>query len=128
MGADQRARREADGGAVMRDYWIDTDGSRWVVPRIGKRMQFSNLGPAKLRAFVFRRDGFMCVHCGWQPESIPSGYDGHLTVIGADVNGKRRELQLDHVEALANGGSNHPSNLQTLCFGCNAAKRDRYGW
>lgn len=106
-------------------HWTDEAGRRWRVPAAGKRMQFANAGPAALRAFVLRRDGFRCVRCGWTPPAIPEGYTGRLTLIGPDVNGKRRELQLDHVIALSFGGSNHPNNLQTLCFGCNAGKRDR---
>lgn len=106
-------------------HWTDESGRRWRVPAKGKRIQYSNAGPRALRAFVYRRDDFRCVSCGWRPEFIPVGYDGQFTVIGADVGGKRRELQVDHIVPLSLGGTNHPDNLQTLCFGCNAGKRDR---
>lgn len=53
---------------------------------------------------------------------MPEDYSGRYTLDGPDVGGKRRELQLDHVIPHIRGGSNHPNNLQTLCFGCNAGK------
>src|SRR3954467_6442477 len=110
---------------VMRTHWVDSKGKKWRVPAHGKRLQFSNLGPATLRAFVFDRDGYKCLRCGWMPEHVPTPYDGHYTLTGPDAGGKRRELQLDHVTPISRGGDNHPDNFQTLCFGCNAAKRDR---
>lgn len=106
-------------------HWIDASGRRWRVAPAGKRLQFANAGAAALRAHVFIRDGFRCLRCDWMPSAIPTPYTGRYTLLGDDVGGKRRELQLDHILALHNGGSNHPDNLQTLCFGCNASKRDR---
>ena len=111
----------------MRDYWTDGSGKRWRVAPSGKRLNFANLGPQALRAFVYARDGFRCVRCDWMPSAIPTPYDGRYTLLGDDVGGKRRELQLDHVVALHHGGTNHPDNLQTLCFGCNASKGARHG-
>lgn len=37
---------------------------------------------------------------------------------------KSRKLTIDHKVALANGGTNWPSNIQLLCGPCNSAKRD----
>ena len=109
----------------MRDYWTDATGRRWRVATAGKRLAFRYPGHAALRAHVFARDGFCCVRCGWVPSSIPEAYDGRYTLLGDDVGGKRRELQLDHIVALHVGGSNHPDNMQTLCFGCNSSKGAR---
>ena len=36
--------------------------------------------------------------------------------------GSREKLTVDHIKARSLGGTNHLSNLQTLCDSCNAAK------
>jgi diadenosine tetraphosphate (Ap4A) HIT family hydrolase len=36
----------------------------------------------------------------------------------------QRALEVDHIVPKSHGGSDHLSNLQALCFRCNAAKRD----
>lgn len=56
----------------------------------------------KYRAVIFERDGHACRICG------------------ATSN-----LVLDHVIPISRGGSDDPSNLQTLCWSCNSRKRDR---
>ena len=50
---------------------------------------------ARLRIFIFNRDGWKCVNCG-------SNY----------------RLECDHIRALADGGDNHPANLRTICRSC----------
>ena len=39
--------------------------------------------------------------------------------------GSTTDLTKDHVVPLSRGGTNHPSNLRTLCRACNSRKRDR---
>lgn len=55
--------------------------------------------PVDVRALVFARDGLACVACG-----------------GGD------DLTVDHIVAVANGGTDDPDNLQTLCRPCNSSK------
>lgn len=55
--------------------------------------------PTELRWAVFRRDGYRCVHCG---------YDADLTA--------------DHIEPEVKGGRTGIDNLQTLCRSCNSKK------
>lgn len=56
----------------------------------------------KTRFEVFKRDGFMCCYCGAHPpESI---------------------LEVDHIQAVANGGGNEIDNLVTSCLDCNRGK------
>ena len=59
---------------------------------------------ARMRYEVLRRDGFRCRACGMAPAEDP--------VV----------LHVDHVVPVALGGSNSPSNLQTLCATCNFGK------
>jgi len=57
--------------------------------------------PQDVRWTVFQRDGYQCGHCG-------------STV----------DLTIDHIQPVIWGGSNDPSNLQTLCRSCNSVKGD----
>lgn len=58
-----------------------------------------------LRYEVLKRSKFHCELCG----------------VSADV----RALEVDHILPRASGGTDEPSNLQALCYSCNAMKRDR---
>ncbi len=55
--------------------------------------------PARVRELVYRRDGHTCVDCG-----------------------STEDLTLDHIYPWSLGGSDHQSNLRTLCRTCNARK------
>jgi hypothetical protein len=59
----------------------------------------------KVRFEVFKRDKFQCQYCG---KSAP------------DV-----VLNVDHIDPVANGGSNDLVNLITSCFDCNQGKKAR---
>lgn len=61
--------------------------------------------PAKVRVSVLHRDGYKCVFCGRTARQV--------------------ELHVDHKVPFSKGGSNHPSNLQTLCIDCNLGKGAR---
>jgi hypothetical protein len=56
----------------------------------------------RVRFEVFKRDGFRCRYCGATPD--------------------QRLLQVDHIVAVANGGTNAMLNLATSCQPCNAGK------
>lgn len=56
----------------------------------------------RTRFEVFKRDGFRCSYCGAHPPDAL--------------------LHVDHVVAVANGGSNDMDNLVTACGGCNLGK------
>jgi len=71
----------------------------------GKRQLRSPI-PARVRYQVLARDNNTCVSCG------RSQHDGAV-------------LQADHIVPQANGGSNDPENLQTLCDLCNVGKSNR---
>jgi 5-methylcytosine-specific restriction endonuclease McrA len=52
----------------------------------------------EIRQFVYERDGGLCQYCG--------------KVVRLD------ECHIHHVLELSENGSNHPSNLKTLCKDC----------
>jgi hypothetical protein len=56
----------------------------------------------KTRFEIFKRDGFTCQYCGATPP-------GAL-------------LQVDHIKAVAAGGTNDPTNFVTSCQPCNLGK------
>lgn len=58
------------------------------------------------RLAIYMRDGLACAYCG---HSIEAG----------------ASLTLDHVNAYANGGKHHETNLVTACERCNWTKNDR---
>lgn len=58
--------------------------------------------PEELRWEVFKRDGFICQHCGAQDH-----------------------LRADHIEPEVHGGEAALGNLQTLCSRCNSRKGSR---
>ncbi|MBD2318482.1 HNH endonuclease [Phormidium tenue] len=59
--------------------------------------------PPDLRKYVFERNNYQCQSC-------------HKIDLTA------KNLQVDHIIPLAQGGANDLSNLQTLCAKCNREK------
>lgn len=59
----------------------------------------------KTRFEIFKRDGFTCQYCGAHPPSVI--------------------LHVDHIVAVAAGGSNRKDNLVTACEACNQGKGAR---
>lgn len=96
--------------------WRRGDGAgSWILQRIAEAVQreYPHLFPeeetrppslrkpisSSLRKCVFERDEYRCKQCGT-----------HI------------DLSVDHVVAVANGGTNDLDNLQTLCTPCNSRK------
>lgn len=77
----------------------DEDSARQgVAPR--KRLALS----LRKRFFVLKRDHFACVRCG--------------------ASGVGIRLEVHHRFPFAAGGSDHLSNLETLCYACNRGQSD----
>jgi 5-methylcytosine-specific restriction endonuclease McrA len=62
--------------------------------------------PPDLRKYVFERNNYQCQSC-------------HKIDLTA------KNLQVDHIIPLAQGGANDLSNLQTLCAKCNREKSSK---
>jgi len=62
--------------------------------------------PLEVRKYVFERDRYQCKSCG------QTNLETNLTI--------------DHIIALARGGQNDISNLQTLCCTCNQQKQHHF--
>jgi ATP adenylyltransferase len=69
------------------------------------RKKSSGYVPGSLRYDVVRRAKTRCEACG--------------------VSAEERALEVDHILPRNKGGTDDESNLQALCFKCNAQKRDR---
>ncbi|MGC6430216.1 MAG: HNH endonuclease [Jejuia sp.] len=59
----------------------------------------------KIRFEVFKRDKFQCQYCGNKAPDVV--------------------LEVDHIDPVANGGTNEIINLITSCFDCNRGKKAR---
>lgn len=59
----------------------------------------------RVRFEVFKRDSFTCQYCGKKAPDVV--------------------LNVDHIDPVANGGTNELFNLLTSCFECNSGKRDK---
>ena len=103
------------------ETWTDHLGVTRPVPSpLQQRLRPSKVPlHAALRAFVFRRYGFVCLRCGEPANEPTDGYDGKQPLGTAS----RGCLVMDHIRNTRTQlGKNHPDNLQTLCDHCNAVK------
>lgn len=94
--------------------WRDANRESWrayqIIYRHNRRIRKRKNGGSFTRAdveIIRARQSGLCAACG--------------------VAGK---LEIDHIVAVANGGSGDPSNLQLLCGHCNKSKgaRDCFEW
>lgn len=74
----------------------------WV-PQLKKYVAEIILSKPEERWIILERDNFTCQICGATPTDSS-------------------QLHVDHIIPKSKGGSNMPSNLQTLCASCNLKK------
>ena len=73
-----------------------------------------------MRKRIHERDSYTCQGCGlvgW-PVKCKRGFVYHTPI-------ERVYLSVDHFIPRSVGGSDHPSNLRTLCTDCNTVKGTR---
>jgi hypothetical protein len=102
--------------------WFDEHGRRFLCPPSGEKIIPTKFKThARLKEFIFMRDGFRCRICGVSPAFIPKNYNAMENVLIFKSDAVIC-FELDHIKSRFNGGNNHPSNLQTLCNRCNSKK------
>lgn len=83
-----------------------------------KRWNWHTSIPKQLvRRDIHIRDDFTCQICKCKPNKPPINYDGSHA-----VSFSNKWLEVDHIIAINNGGTNGKENLQTLCNSCNCKK------
>ena len=85
--------------------------------------------PESKRAYKHNRRAKIAENGGtFSARDIAIMYDRQKNRCAACI--KERKLQIDHIIAVANGGSSDPSNLQLLCGPCNRSKgrKDAMTW
>lgn len=111
-------------GYIMADVdtWVDFDGTERPCPRKGTKLRpWKSPLHAALRRYVFQRDGFTCVFCKATANEDVANYNGFRAVSvagGAMRDSFGASLEMHHLVPASQGGSHHPSNLQTLCYRC----------
>jgi diadenosine tetraphosphate (Ap4A) HIT family hydrolase/5-methylcytosine-specific restriction endonuclease McrA len=97
---DERQSLIAECEAKLNEYLEQRGLAPWQ-----HRKKSSGYVPGSLRYDIIRRAKGRCEACG--------------------VSAEERALEVDHIVPRNKGGSDDFSNLQALCFKCNAQKRDR---
>lgn len=90
------------------DEWIFTSSLTIQIPRVIRSLSYSKVwreGPRLSRKAIYQRDHNMCQYCGKKLST--------------------KELTLDHVLPLAQGGRTSWTNLVVACFPCNNRKGDK---
>lgn len=85
------------------------DGASWGGVRGTRHERGYGSAWDKLRVRILERDMYLCQECKRQ---------GRLTPLAV----KPYDHAVDHIQAKAFGGSDHPSNLESLCSACHDAK------
>jgi hypothetical protein len=103
--ANNNTAAEARQWLVQRGVFPSVDGNQLVLGQHSSQLfltRIDNTAPSRRRDSVMQRDNYQCQRCGFAAE------DG-------------RPLEAAHIVASADGGSDHPDNLTTLCIGCHSA-------
>lgn len=113
---------------VGQDYWLASD---FTDLSLDQRQRLIKACNDRLAAYLEKRGLAPWQHRKKAADYVPGSlrYDvirrakGRCEACGASV--EDRALEVDHIVPRNKGGLNDPSNLQALCYVCNAQKRDR---
>jgi ATP adenylyltransferase len=124
-------------GRVLRSHSIvQKEGSNYKLVGLenlsnSQREELINLCQKKLYDYVKKRGNFVWQHrkksLGYISGTLKyevlkrAGFHCELCGISAEI----KALEVDHIIPRNHGGSDDISNLQALCYSCNAMKRDR---
>lgn len=97
---DQRSQLVAACRTRLEQYQEARGNKPWA-----HRKKSSGYVPGTLRYKILKRARFRCELCG--------------------ISAEEKALEVDHIIPRNKGGSDDISNLQALCYSCNATKRDR---
>ena len=135
-------------GRVLRQErkLVGSDGERHSYRVVDKKgdtyslIGFDQLGPAEVEQLTRlcneKLDGFLTKRSDpWSHRKKSSGYisgtkryevfkRAHFRCELCGVSADKKALEVDHIVPRNKGGSDDPSNLQALCYSCNATKRD----
>lgn len=94
---------------------------------LARQSAYAKANPAKARlgtrAYRARKRGAEGSHTSEDVERIFRDQKCKCAMCRVSLKGKT--YHVDHIQALANGGTNWPSNLQILCPSCNTSKSDK---
>lgn len=77
-----------------------------------------------LRQIIFARDRWTCQYCN----KLPSNYKIEIREFRPfliPVDEFNKDFEIDHINAVSNGGDNNINNLATSCYKCNHNKSNR---
>jgi hypothetical protein len=89
------------------------------------------VGVDSMRLNTFRRSP-KCAGCGLKPrffaveKTMGENDKYHLNLYGIDDTGDEVLMTVDHVIPKSKGGKNSMTNTQTMCYPCNARKKDKH--
>lgn len=119
-----------DPETAIREGWAEHRVCRWCGGRVDppKRAWCSRLCVESYgflsnwrmaRRFIWERDGGRCVLCG---AKVPLHGGRYWDSLSWSMVDRGAPAEIDHIIEVADGGTDAPSNLRTLCHDCHAAK------
>ncbi|MGE4652537.1 MAG: HNH endonuclease signature motif containing protein [Myxococcota bacterium] len=113
---------------------LHASGPRKGEPNLRRRWHpacvdvYNQSDPREARRLIRKRDRGFCADCGLDTYALRRrirGRGSHRKLRELGFLPRRSLWELDHIVPLVEGGSHHPTNLQTLCVPCHRSKSVR---